>query len=111
MMPVKKTYAKILLMTAAVLVALILGFILSDLLILIFWDLAKPRGHKAAMVVWSVVPAIIASFGTYAVAYLLIRKCGFGHVKWLNIVCFLLTLLWCLFVGAVLGMSLYYDGI
>lgn len=96
MKPVSKTYSKILLMLAAVLVALFLGFVLSFFISGGLWALAKPEGHLSAEIIWSVISAIIASAITYFVAYLLIRKCEFGKVKWINILCSILTLLWCI---------------
>lgn len=71
MKPVSKTYSKVLLMLAAVLVALLLGFVLSFFICGGLWDLAKPEGHLSAEIIWSVISAIIA--------------CGFGKVKWINI--------------------------
>lgn len=96
MKPVRKTYSKILLMIAAVITALVLGFFFTFVFCLGLWYLAKPQGYLNAEIVWSTISAVFASVATYLVAYLLVKKCGWCKIKWLNILCFVLTLMWCL---------------
>lgn len=96
MKPVSRTYSKVLLMIAAVIIALLLGFFFTFVFCLGFWYLAKPQGYLNAEIIWSTISAVFASVATYLVAYLLIKKCGWGKIKWLNILCFVLTLMWCL---------------
>ena len=100
MKPVKKTYSKVLLMTAAVITALVLGFFFTFVFCWCFWYLSKPQGYLNAELIWSTISAVFASVATYLVAYLLVKKRGWGKIKWFNILCFALTLMWCLLWAA-----------
>lgn len=94
-MPVEKTYSKVLLMIAAVITALLLGFVLTPIFCLVFWFLAKPQGYLNAEIIWSNVSAFFAPIATYLIVYIFVRKCGCEKIKLLNILCFVLTILWC----------------
>jgi hypothetical protein len=106
MKPVKKTYSKVLLMMAAVVVALILGFVFTLLICSAFWHLAKPQGYLNAEIIWSSISAVFASITTYLLAYLFVIKCGWGKIKWLNILCYGLTLLWCLLWAGIVVLTM-----
>lgn len=106
MRPVEKTYSKVLLMIAAVVTALIFGFVFTFIFCMVFWYLAKPQGYLNAEIIWSGVSAFFASIATYLIAYLLVKKCGWGKIKWLNILCFFLTILWCvLWAGTIVFVA------
>lgn len=99
-------------MVAAVLLALIVGTIVSIMINLpLLLAIAKTDGLTdeffwlAVVAAWWIASSISAVI-TYAIAYILIKKCGFGKIKWLNILCATLTLLWCLFWSIVSFCSL-----
>lgn len=108
MKTVTKTYTKVLLMTAAVVVALALGFLLTEIIFTGLCLLARAQRDLAALIVWGVVSALLSAAGTYFVSWQLIRKCGFGKIKWLNILCSILTLLWC-GLWSLAGMAVMED--
>lgn len=98
MKTVTKTSSKVLLMVAAVLLALIVGTIVSIMINLLLLAIIKPDGRTLA-VATCCIASLISAVITYVIAYLLIKKCGLGKIKWLNILCATLTLLWCLVWG------------
>lgn len=90
----------IFLIIAAIIVAIIMPFFLMNIIYPAF-QIFLPKGNIILTSPLRITATIILGIIDYGLAYIPIyysnkRKCG-----WFNLVCFILTLLWCLVVGVL----------